>query len=418
MKSKKYRIKLMKNMKDLFSLTNIVAVCLFILTSCGTDDVTGDDNGQGKPSISIEDNGLMIADSIINVSVTQDSSIIIDYIVDAPNKIRLLKLTINETTESIAEAGGKVNYTGQIEVEIPFANRTIELELEVTDNQDEVATKTVSVEIEGPIVVFQSGFEEGNKDIWDDWDGNPDESNLLVEDPGPFDTPGNHVMKLIPPPGERGGADLVKVLPSQHDRLYARWFIKYEKGFNFNALNHGGGLFAGDRNLLGSSGIRPDGTNKASFSLEYSPSLHTPQIYAYYRGMHQDCANPNGSCWGDVFPCTSDEGQNYCEHVQHRDPPLPPVLEADTWYGMEIKLKLGTPSPDGSIRDGEISLWVDGVNYGKWDDLWIRTTYDLKINILRLALFHHDGSHTDAGVFYDDVVVSTKPIGMEKIKGD
>lgn len=408
----------MKNMKDLISLVNIVAACLFILTSCGTEDVTRDDNGQGKPSISIDDNGLIVADSIINVSVTQDSTIIIDYIVDAPNRIRLLKLTINETTESISEAGGKVNYIGQIEVEIPFANKTIELELEVTDNQDEVVTQIIIVNIEGPTLVFRSGFEEGNKGIWDDWDGNPDESNLIIEDPGPFNSPNNHVMKLIPPTGERGGADIVKVLPSQHDRLYVRWYIKYETGFNFNALNHGGGLFAGDRNLLGSSGIRPDGTNKASFSLEYDYKLHTPQVYAYYRGMYQDCADPNGSCWGDVFPCTSDEGQNYCKNVGHQDPPMPPELEANRWYSMEIMLNLGTPSTDGTVRDGKISLWVDGVNYGRWDDLWMRTTYGLKINILRLALFHHDGTHADAGVFYDDVVVSTKPIGIEKLKGD
>ena len=33
--------------------------------------------------------------------------------------------------------------------------------------------------------VFCSGFEEGNKTIWDDYDGNPDSTNLLMTDPGP-----------------------------------------------------------------------------------------------------------------------------------------------------------------------------------------------------------------------------------------
>ena len=54
--------------------------------------------------------------------------------------------------------------------------------------------------------VFCSGFEEGNKDIWDDYDDNPDETNLLMEDPGPLDLAGNHVMRLRVPAG-RGGAD-------------------------------------------------------------------------------------------------------------------------------------------------------------------------------------------------------------------
>ena len=69
--------------------------------------------------------------------------------------------------------------------------------------------------------IFCSAFEEGSKEIWDDYDENPDSTNLLMEHPGPFDLSGNHVMRLRVPPG-RGTADLVKVLPSEHDRLYAR----------------------------------------------------------------------------------------------------------------------------------------------------------------------------------------------------
>lgn len=78
-----------------------------------------------------------------------------------------------------------------------------------------------------------------------------------------------------------------------------------------------------------------------------------------------------------------------------------------------MKYKLGTPSADGSVKDGEIALWVDGVNYGRWDDLWIRTTNELKINILWLQLYHHEGSHNNAGVLIDDVTVSTVRMSVE-----
>lgn len=257
-------------------------------------------------------------------------------------------------------------------------------------------------------IVFQSGFEEGNKAIWDDWDGNPDSENQIVSDPGPFNIVGNHVIRLAVPSGERGGSDLTKVLPSHYDSLYVSWYIKYEAGFNFNAPNHGGGLFAGDRNYLGQSDYRPNGSNFASSTIEYNTTLHTTQIYAYYRGMYQDCANPNGACWGDHFPCTSDDGKTYCTKAEDRDPPIPPVLEANKWYHVEMKLKMGTPSTDSSVRNGEISLWIDGQNYGDWKDLWMRTTSNLKISILWLSLFHHDGSHSDAGVLMDNVIVSTK----------
>ena len=69
--------------------------------------------------------------------------------------------------------------------------------------------------------VFCSGFEEGSKAIWDDYDGNPDSTNLLMTEAGPCNASGNHVMRLRAPTG-RGSADLVKVLPSAHDKLYAR----------------------------------------------------------------------------------------------------------------------------------------------------------------------------------------------------
>jgi hypothetical protein len=76
--------------------------------------------------------------------------------------------------------------------------------------------------------VFCSGFEEGSKASWDDYDGNPDSENQLVADPGPWDVAGNHVARLRVPAG-RGGSDLVKLLPP-HDRLYARWYVAYERG--------------------------------------------------------------------------------------------------------------------------------------------------------------------------------------------
>lgn len=261
-------------------------------------------------------------------------------------------------------------------------------------------------------IVFQSGFEEGNKSIWDDWDGNPDSENKIISDPGPLNTTGNHVIRLFAPSGERGGSDLVKVLPSQYDSLYVRWYIKYENGFNFNAPNHGGGLFAGSRDYLGQSDYRPNGNDFALSSIEYNVSLHSPQIYAYYRGMYQDCSNPQGACWGDHFPCTSDDGKTYCTKVEDRDPPLPPTLVANKWYKVEMKFKMGTPSVDGSIQNGEIALWIDGQNYGDWNNLWIRTTSTLKITILWLQLFHHDGTHSSTGILMDDVVVSTEPIDI------
>jgi hypothetical protein len=266
-------------------------------------------------------------------------------------------------------------------------------------------------------IVFESGFEEGDKSIWDDYDGNPDSENQIIADQGPFGTAGNHVIRLAVPTGQAGGSDLVKILPNQYDSLYVRWYLKYEPGFNFNARNHGGGLFAGSRDYLGQSDNRPNGDDFAISTLEYDWINHTPQLYVYYRGMYQDCANPAGSCWGDHFPCTSDEGQVYCTNPDDRDPPTPPVLTAGTWYCFEMKIKLGKTSSNGTGSDGELAFWVNGISCGAWHNLWMRTTEQLKLSILWLSLYHHDGTHSTSGVLIDNVTVSTGQIECSDISG-
>ena len=113
-------------------------------------------------------------------------------------------------------------------------------------------------------VIFCSGFEETNwRAQWDDYDGNPETINTLVENPGPFNSKGNHVMRMRVPAGT-GGADIIKVFPQKYDRVYARWYEYWEPGYDFSARNHGGGLFAGDRNYLGQDAHRPSGADFAS----------------------------------------------------------------------------------------------------------------------------------------------------------
>ena len=257
--------------------------------------------------------------------------------------------------------------------------------------------------------VFCTGFEEGDLDLWDDWDDNPPETNLLMEDPGPQDIAGNHVCRLRAPEG-RGGADLLKVLPDTYDVLYARWYVKWEPGYDFDARNHGGGLHAGSRSLLGHAGDRPAGDDWFSAWIEPHNTHHRLYSYVYYRGMYQDCADPNGSCWGDHFPCMVDEGQTYCTNPDHRETLAPPQPEPGRWYCVELMIDAGTPTTDGSGADGILNFWVDDVSYGPWTEMWFRTTPDLKLNIFWLNLWFH-ADHSEAGIMVDDVVVSTSRIG-------
>ncbi len=257
--------------------------------------------------------------------------------------------------------------------------------------------------------VFCSDFEEGNKDIWDDYDGNPDETNTLMSEPGPFGLADNHVMRLRVPPG-RGGADLVKVLPDKYDALFTRWYIRYEPGFDFDAPNHGSGLHAGDRNWLGHSDTQPNGSDWFSAWIEHLPGSHIPNYYVYYAGMYQDCVDPNGSCWGDHFPCTFDDGSGYCEKPQHRETTMPAAYVTDKWYCVELMVDGGTATPTEAGANGSIAFFIDGAEQGPWSDLWLRSDPNLELEILWLNLFHHE-EHSVEGVMFDNVVVSTSRVG-------
>lgn len=263
--------------------------------------------------------------------------------------------------------------------------------------------------------VFCTGFEEGNLAAWDDYDGNPSSTNLLMPHAGPCGTPGNDVVRLRVPPG-RGTADLVKVLPTAHDKLYARWYQLWETGYDFSASNHGSGLHAGSRNFLGQSGNRPTGADW--FTSWFEPLAGTwsgnnlsgvPYLYSYYRGMYQQCAS-DGNCYGDALPCMYDEGSNFCSKAEHRENVMPPRLQTNQWYCIEVLLDGGTPTPTATGASGVQDFWIDNVQFGPWTNLWHRTTSNLKVGILWLSTFYH-GTHSTAGVLLDDVVVSTSRIG-------
>jgi hypothetical protein len=263
-----------------------------------------------------------------------------------------------------------------------------------------------------PGTVFCEDFEGANpKSHFDDYDGNPDTENLVVTDSGPSGDSSNKEIRLRVPAGQSGVSDLIKVLPATYDKLYARWYFKYEPGFNFAAPNHGGGLWAGNRNYVGQSGYRPNGDDFAGFNIQYQENTTNPYAYSYYRGMYQDCTDPNGSCWGDSVPCVFDNGANFCTKPQDRPTVTLPNLVAGQWYCVEEMVDMGTPTTTAQSANGRLTLWLDSNQLVDNQNLWLRTTANLKIQNLWLSLYHHDGTHSTVGELIDNVVVSTQRVG-------
>jgi hypothetical protein len=262
-----------------------------------------------------------------------------------------------------------------------------------------------------PGTIFCADFEgENPKRDFNDYDGNPDTENQVVTDSGPAGDAQNRVVRLRAPNGQRGGSDLIKVFSSGYDKLFVRWYLQYEPGFNFGAGNHGGGLAAGNRDYVGQSGNRPNGDDFAGFYIQYQENTAKPYAYSYYKGMYQDCG-AQGSCWGDSLPCVYDTGQSYCTKPQHRPSTPLPAYQAGKWYCVEQMVEMGAPTTSGGAANGRMALWLDEQAIGDYQDLWIRTAATLKIQSLWLSLFHGDGTHSTVGELIDNVVVSTQRIG-------
>lgn len=88
--------------------------------------------------------------------------------------------------------------------------------------------------------------------------------------------------------------------------------------------------------------------------------------------------------------------------------PVHSTEEAGRWICVEAHLKLNTPG----LQDGEAQLWVDGRLDAERTRMDFRSTYDEHtINAVFLEAYWNDGSPVDQKRWYDDFVVSTKPIG-------
>lgn len=263
--------------------------------------------------------------------------------------------------------------------------------------------------------IFCENFEKGDFQRWDNDPPRKHGTLTLLEEPSSSQAPTNHVLQLRVDPG-RGGVALNKTFtPHEFKRLYARWYQQYEPGFDFTALNHGHGLHAGNRWLRGRSGHRPSGDDFFTAQVEYRPAYDRwparSFIYTYYRGMKMDCQDPEGKCWGDVFPCLID--YRYCKRVPQAKPTSkPPPLQTGRWYCVELMVDAGEPSQEGETASGEMNFWLDGVQYGPWRNLWFRTDASVMLNHFWLGLFHHN-KHAEAGILYDNVVISREPVGCD-----
>lgn len=95
--------------------------------------------------------------------------------------------------------------------------------------------------------------------------------------------------------------------------------------------------------------------------------------------------------------------------------PLFSPAEAGRWVCIESHVRLNTPGKS----DGVFELWVDGKPEAARNDLdWHGVWNDYAINAVFLENYWNDGSVKRQARWFDDLVISTKPIGPVVLKGN
>jgi hypothetical protein len=157
--------------------------------------------------------------------------------------------------------------------------------------------------IEGhPDVIFADDFEtyENASELWDRWDNTFQEAQTRIATESGNVYAGNQALEFTMPQGDTELSNAVqKVLTTELDALYLRWYSKFEANNDIVASSHNGGgmsaqYFNGNQ---ATPGIPADGTNKFLVEFEHwrgeaatqSPGLMN--LYVYHP-LQRDASRP------------------------------------------------------------------------------------------------------------------------------
>ncbi len=264
-----------------------------------------------------------------------------------------------------------------------------------------------------PDVIFADDFESYGQasDLTKKWD-NYFQASLTAIDTTPANVKaGKQSLEFtLPQETQELSNGVQKILTTELDSLYLRYYSKFDKSFDVTGSSHnGGGINAHYFNgFTATPGVPANGTNK--FLIEYecwrgqttdkSPGLLNVYIYwPEQRTSYGDHFFPSGL----VDPNTSIPNNFGPTFVPRPD--ITPDL--DRWYEYEVFLKANTPGQ----RDGRVTLWLDGQLIADFPNLRLRDVATLKIDRFNLSL--HAGSNP-TGVthkWYDNVVAAKSCIG-------
>ena len=264
-----------------------------------------------------------------------------------------------------------------------------------------------------PDVIFADDFEAYGQttDLRRNWDTvhHMDHIRLVAEPDKVFGS--RQALEFKVPQRETELANAIqKTLVEKRDRLYLRYYSKFEAPYDVVGSSHNGSMISGGYFVDGMAtpGVPADGSNKFLVNLEHwrGRALIAPpgelNIYIYHpeqRSQWGDHFLPSGR----VLPFSArrfDFGPTFVSR-----PDIVPNL--DQWYCYELMVQLNTPGE----RDGRITAWLDGVMVADFGNLRLRDVESLEID--RFGLSFHIGSNRngESRKWVDNVVAATSYIG-------
>jgi hypothetical protein len=190
-----------------------------------------------------------------------------------------------------------------------------------------------------PAVVFVENFDVGTLDeILKRWESVQHKEILSLSTDVP-EASGEGKSLLMTHVGGRGdGAHLYRRLAPGYDKLYVRFYVKFDRDCApIHHFFHVGGYNPATAWPQGGAGQRPRGSERFTTGIEPHGDAWDWDYYAYWMEMRG--SPPRGQTWGNSFL-----GKSKVD------------VERGKWICVELMMKMN----DVGDTNGELALWIDG----------------------------------------------------------
>ena len=248
----------------------------------------------------------------------------------------------------------------------------------------EPALPAFAVDASPPL--FQDDFESGTLSTWDD--GADPTLHRIITD-ATLARSGSRLLEVTYPAGANG-TWLTKFILPGYSSVHVSYWVRYPSTWRGGTYMLGvyGSTVANPWAAHGKAGVCPTGSDYfSSFVFADDGDPGPLRFYTY----HLDMPRSGTQCWGDEATSGMYAGSG--------------LLSRDAWHRVEFFVQANTPG----AADGVQRMWIDGALRGQWTGLRFRSTSNLVITSIQLALYSASTVAQTQKLYVDDVVVTQAP---------